>query len=317
MKANINRIFSTSVLIFLLFFSVIGLSDADRPDEYVPYEGAVDDVDLGVFNLDAERVTAHQFVSHPIAISGAANAIALIGSEDKLNFISASGFAFQPSGGTVMDIIESLVTINGRLVVDDTSEDAFVVRKDNDGLEVFKVGTDENEVRIAGALLMDGFFSNEGSLYVKHASRFADDLTIEGELLGSRQNFQFGHKRVARGRTYLYMEGNDIQCSEELGVPMIRDGSIVGASVVAQINNIHLPGTFEIHVKINDETVYTLSEEVDSEGYLVNHGTQERGLSEFSAGDLIQVEVLGLGTSDIGRYRYSNVQSMVEVQFDN
>jgi len=42
MKSNVNRIFGTSVLVFLLLFSVIGLADADRPDEYVPYVGAVE-----------------------------------------------------------------------------------------------------------------------------------------------------------------------------------------------------------------------------------------------------------------------------------
>ena len=217
----------------------------------------------------------------------------------------------------VVDIMESLVKIDSKLVVEDTSEDAFVVRKDNDGLEVFKVGTDENEVRIDGSLLMDGFLSNEGSLYVKQDSLFADDLTIEGELLGSRQNFQFGHERRARDRTYLYMEGNNIQCSENLGVPMFRDGSIVGASVVAQIGNVHSPGTFEVHVKVNDETVYTLSESVNEDGYLVEYGTRERGVSEFSAGDLIQVEVIGIGNDGVGRFSYSNVQSMVEIQFDS
>jgi hypothetical protein len=220
-----------------------------------------------------------------------------------------------------MDITDSLILMNRGLLIEGNSDNALTVWKSAENLKVFRVNALEELVEVDGNFVVwdilglndpiFGVYPNEELVEVN------GDLNVEGELLGSRQNFQFGHKRVARDRTYLFMEGNDIQCSEDLGVPMIRDGSIVGASVVAQINGVNLPTTFDVRVKVNGETAYTLSESVDGNGYIVNHGTQERGVSEFNAGDLIQVEVFGIETAGVGRYRYSNVQVMVEVQFDS
>jgi hypothetical protein len=320
MKANINRIFSTSVLIFLLFFSVASVSGADRPDEYVPYEGAVDNVDLGNYDLDAGRITSEHFVSGALSILGATNTIYAMG-DNGLGFESGLDFSFGIYGQNIMSITDSLIQMNRGLLIEGNSDNALTVWKSSENLKVFRVNALEELVEVDGNFVVWDILGLDDPIFgvypIEELVEINGDLTIEGELLGSRQNFQFGHKRVARGRTYLYMEGNDIQCSEELGVPMIRDGSIVGASVVAQINGVNLPVDFDVLVKVNDETVYTLSENVNGNGYLVNHGTQERGVSRFNAGDLIQVEVFGIETGGAGRYRYSNVQSMVEVQFDN
>jgi hypothetical protein len=160
----------------------------------------------------------------------------------------------------------------------------------------------------------DGNQFVDKNLEVKGKTTLGNDLTVSGELKGTRLIFNFG--TAAASDTDFYMKTvNGVTMSSNLGYVMHRAGSIVGAGARFQCTSFSSTDTWSVDVLVNNASVFKPTGiYVDDTGYYSTYGTQARGTDTFVVGNLIQVKMNATAGS---RATIDNVIGYFEVVFDD
>jgi len=158
----------------------------------------------------------------------------------------------------------------------------------------------------------------KGNHHIDKNLTINNDLTIDGEIKGTRLVFNFG--TAAASSTSFYMKTvNGVGMSSDLGYAMHRPGSIVGVSARFQCTNYTHTEGWSVVVYKNGAEVFNTFPGVSvtsdtSPAYYSTYDTQARGTDTFVAGDLIQVKM----NPTIGsRAEIDNVIGYFEVIFDD
>ena len=155
------------------------------------------------------------------------------------------------------------------------------------------------------------YFSGDGNQYVdnnlqvNHNAIVKRDLTVDGELKGTRLIFNFG-TAIASYVDFYMKTVNGVVMSSNLGYVMHRAGSIVGAGARFQCTTFANSETWSVDILKNNSSVFKpTGVSVTSTTYFSTYGTQARGIDTFVAGDLIQVKMNQ--TSGLNKAEIDNV----------
>ena len=161
----------------------------------------------------------------------------------------------------------------------------------------------------------DGNEFVDKDLEVKGKTTLRNDLTVGGELKGTRLIFNFGTAVASYVDSYMKTV-NGVIMSSNLGYVMHRAGSIVGAGARFQCTTFANNETWSVDVLVDDSSVFKpTGVTVDGTGYYSTYGIQARGADTFGAGGLIQVKMNQ--ASGLNKAEIDNVIGYFEVVFDN
>lgn len=148
---------------------------------------------------------------------------------------------------------------------------------------------------------------------------FEDDVIFEGEISGSYQSFQLGSKSAnlnsgGTAEEYMYViADNPIQTSNQKGIIMKEDGSIMGMTLQYDITSITGTGfgkTLRSEITINGNALLLITQSctasVGSE--LTCIADYDRGTYTFNSGDDIQVK---MRTQGIGGTSIIDIDDMI------
>lgn len=201
-------------------------------------------------------------------------------------------------------------------VVDVTSTEALLVRKNADGGDVLTVDTTNSKVVVGGtgrSTFNEAVIVNESGAdsdtrvegdtdtNLIYADAGADkvgigtatpaqkldvvgNIQLSGELMGARQ-------LLPQDRTSInadaYMGSAALAYAAGYGFVMPRAGSIVGLSACANVTVEGSAGTIDVHVYKNGASVFSLTLTTAGVAVYKGQSTQARGTDTFAAGDLI------------------------------
>ena len=149
---------------------------------------------------------------------------------------------------------------------------------------------------------------------------WSGDNTFSGEVKGTKESIMMGYNRslaCAAGVEKFLQIGDTIKMTDDKGICMIRDGSIVGMSI-----NFDITGAtgkianLLLRVKKNGTAVWeeAMSNTIQSTDK-TDYKTQARGTDTFSAGDTISVCVEADGAS--GTLTIAKVLVQLEYYYDD
>ena len=149
---------------------------------------------------------------------------------------------------------------------------------------------------------------------------WTEDNTFEGEVKGTKESIMMGYNRglsCAAGVEKFLQIADTIKMTDNKGICMIRDGSIVGMSI-----NFDITGatgkisTLLLRVKKNGTAVWeeAVSNTIQSTDK-TDYKTQARGVDKFSAGDTISVCVVADGVS--GTLTLAKVLVQLQYYYDD
>jgi len=115
-----------------------------RLDTYVPYTGATTDIDLGSYNIQ----TTGSITIDQINIEN--NVITTVGQNLTLD-TGGTAMIFTHLSNKKFEILADQMSFQDQVLIDDTSTEAFLVRKNNDGGDVLIVDTTNSKVGIGVA----------------------------------------------------------------------------------------------------------------------------------------------------------------------
>lgn len=172
---------------------------------------------------------------------------------------------------------------------------------------------------VADSLYVGGNAVFADSVYVTSNATFADSvdmasaLTVQGELHGARETIASGYGGSNKTTDMnLPFGGAYSDGTASLGLPMQRDGSIIGATYMTSLDSYTPVATGEFEVWINGSVVYSITKTFDATGNQSWTGTQARGTTTFSAGDIMSLRFDLTGTAQWDQAFYS-----IEVQYDD
>ncbi len=141
------------------------------------------------------------------------------------------------------------------------------------------------------------------------------DLTVGGEIKGSRLVFPGGHNGGFATTTDGYLKTiNGIDFEAALGFIFPRAGSVVSVSVEFDVYAVVSGGTLRHQVRINDASVLNADVSVVGTGHDNTYTTQARGTDTFSAGDRLTMYCEKVGLANIS---VRDILMVVEVCFDD
>ena len=152
-------------------------------------------------------------------------------------------------------------------------------------------------------------------LHVTGNSKFTADLTVDGELLGSRHTWMFGHNAASGNlnNSGIFLEVSGVTTSAARGVVACRAGSIVGVAVRYDTTASSSP-TLDIKIYKNGAVVWTVTGAPVTTGDNKTHSdTQARGTDTFAAEDDIAIEMAETGG---GFINFNEVICTLDVVYD-
>lgn len=201
-------------------------------------------------------------------------------------------------------------------VVDVTSTEALLVRKNADGGDVLTVDTTNSKVVVGGtgrstfneAVIVnesgadsDSRIEGDTDVNLIYADAGADkvgignaapdeklhvtgNIKLSGELMGSKMLLQQDRTSITADA---YMGSAALAYGATWGFVMPRAGSVVGLSGCAHVTAETTPGTIIVSVLKNNASVWSLTLTTSGTGDYKGQATQARGTDVFAAGDLI------------------------------
>jgi hypothetical protein len=138
----------------------------------------------------------------------------------------------------------------------------------------------------------------KGNHHIDKNLTINNDLTIDGEIKGSRAVFNFGEATGSSSATWYMDTVNGVTMSTTRGYVMHRPGSVVGASVQCNCTNDAGTATMIITVLLNGSIlVQTSSTSVTSTGVWSNYEKFGRNTYSFTAGQFISIAISRTGAS--------------------
>jgi len=184
---------------------------------------------------------------------------------------------------------------------------------DNSGNVVLATGTTTisgGVVTISGGKL---HCTHADGLEVDNDAQIDGDLTVDGEIEGSRCVFCYGWEDAAIGAVDSYVGIGDFNPTNNFCYPAHRAGSVVGAGVQIWHHSGGTSYTITPRARVNTSNALSLSSlTISANGYYTRYGSQARNTVTFSAGDIVGffIDVTSAGGNQ------SSGVAFVEVVFD-
>lgn len=160
-------------------------------------------------------------------------------------------------------------------------------------------------------------FISLGNYLLKAGGTISGDLTVEGEMKGSRMSIEGGNSSTNSPGQILFMKiGSTLMDTSpnNIGIVMRRAGSIVGVSLLVRVTTLEAGSTAKACVYKGTALVLesaTISGA--STGVKTAQTTQARGVDTFVAGNIISFCVSNTGEES---YQATDHIIAVEVQYD-
>lgn len=142
-----------------------------------------------------------------------------------------------------------------------------------------------------------------------------NDLTVAGEIGGTRMLLQCGE----RANVVAPYGNNPLDTAGLVGVTgsegwrMLRAGSITGGSLQFNCTAFTSEGAADVAIRLNNSVVFTVTHTVTGTGVQGVNGTQARGTTTFSAGDVIRMTVSNGST---GVFTIDDIVGLCEIVYD-
>jgi len=174
--------------------------------------------------------------------------------------------------------------------------------------------------------LWSSYFTNDGNQIVDKNLKIRQNLTVDnnlivkkdlivdGEIKGQRSILQFGENTQRSADAYLKTV-NGVQMASGVGFVMHRPGSIVGISILTDIDTVDggdSPLTFEVRKNTSATVLFSTEFVGGSTGLRTSYSSQNRGVDTFVAGDILIVYA-----NESGTWIWDYVIGHVEVIFDS